>query len=354
MMPHRFLPNRVKRLYYGGSGIDRLRGASSPEDTLYPEDWIASCVIANSKNVPAGHGLSTVDVGDMSTLLFTDMLRNYGDAVLGPAHRAAFGDNPGFLSKLLDSAVRLPVQVHPDKAAAKRLFNSPYGKTEAWIIFATREIGERPYIYLGFNETLDEKVFRDESEAGVYERGLSMLHKFEVKPGDVYVVHGRLPHAIGPGVTMVEVMEPTDITINPERVCCGVELPTERRFARQTPENAIDLFDFTPRSIDDVRKMCCPEPEFMQTQGNGSLVRIIPRKGFNFFEAQRLSFSNRWEMDPVPEFRVGIVIKGSLSVRHAEGSLDLHSGDSFFIPYACEKCTLNGAADVIFLLPPLP
>jgi mannose-6-phosphate isomerase len=34
--------------------------------------------------------------------------------------------------------------------------------------------------------------------------------KLAVKPGDVYVVPGGLPHAIGNGVLMVEIMEPTD------------------------------------------------------------------------------------------------------------------------------------------------
>ena len=40
-----------------------------------------------------------------------------------------------------------------------------------------------------------------------------LLHRFEVRPGDVYWVEVGTPHAIGSGVFMVEVQEPADLTI---------------------------------------------------------------------------------------------------------------------------------------------
>ena len=53
----KFLPNRVRRLYLGGSGIDRMRGESVPADGYYPEDWIASCIEGNTREFQApGHG----------------------------------------------------------------------------------------------------------------------------------------------------------------------------------------------------------------------------------------------------------------------------------------------------------
>jgi mannose-6-phosphate isomerase len=350
-MPCKFSFNRVKRLYTGGSGIDRLRGAASPGDSNFPEDWIASCVKANSKDVPPDHGFSSYE-RDGRLLSFPDLLKESGPAILGKPHVAAYGSNPGFLSKLLDSAMRLPLQVHPDRETAKRLFHSPFGKTEAWIVFATREIkGERPYILLGFNETLDDAVFRRESEEGDYKRGLSMLHKFEVSPGDVYVVHGRLPHAIGPGVTMVEVMEPTDITINPERVCCDFELPLERRFAKLSPKDALDVFDYVPRSREETLKLCRPEPELVEKRGQGLLTRRIARDVFKFFEAQELSVEGRWLLNlDERSFRVGIVVSGEVKA----GPLSLKGGDSFFIPYDCGECVLEGSAKIVFLLPPKP
>ena len=61
-----------------------------------------------------------------------------------------------------------------------------------------------------------------------------MLNRIAVRPGDVIVIRGGLPHAIGPGVTMVEVMEPSDLVIVPEIDCCGVRLTEKQRFAGRT------------------------------------------------------------------------------------------------------------------------
>lgn len=347
--PCRFAPNRVKRLYTGGSGIDRLRGSPAPADGLFPEDWIASCVKANSRDVAPDHGLSRYEATD-GIHSFSALLQESGETVLGPAHVASYGANPGFLAKLLDASMRLPIQVHPDRQAAQRHFNSPFGKTEAWIIFATREVGgEKPYILLGFNNALDEAIFRRESLAGTYEHGLHMLHRFEVRPGEVYLVHGRMPHAIGPGITMVEVMEPTDITINPEKLVCGYELPIERRFARIDPQAALDILDYTPLARDQVLARCCPQQEVIVSRPEGVLTRRISRSTFPFFEVQELTIEGRWPLDlSLRSFRVGIVVSGQVRI----GDLVLGGGDSFFIPFACDRLELEGRATLQLLLPP--
>ena len=56
-----FAPNRVLRLYLGGSGIDRLCGIEPAEDTRYPENWIASCIEGNGRAYHSpGHGISRI------------------------------------------------------------------------------------------------------------------------------------------------------------------------------------------------------------------------------------------------------------------------------------------------------
>lgn len=72
--------------------------------------------------------------------------------------------------KYLDSAIRLPVQVHPTKEFSAKNFGSPYGKTEAWLILAKRD--DNAKLYFGFKDkinldtlkeyadrSLDEKIF---------------------------------------------------------------------------------------------------------------------------------------------------------------------------------------------------
>ena len=354
--PFAFRENRVRRLYHGGSGIDRLRGMPDGGDGRYPEDWIASCIDANAREfVAPDHGHSTALVGGRE-LPFPAFLRDHAEEILGPDHLARYGAIPAVLTKLLDAAVLLPMQVHPDNACAQRHFNSPYGKTEAWIILATRRIGGvNPYLLLGFNERLDPDRFRREALAGELPTALDMLHRIEVKPGDVYIVYGRMPHAIGPGITMVEVMEPTDYMVIPERNCFGVILSDEKRYGGLSPEDAMAVFDFTPASREDVIRRCCPHPEPMERRAEGTLERVISRRKERFFEAQRLRFSGRWELDLAERtMRVGIVAAGQLRLRSGATTMTLASGMSFLLPYATDQCELDGDAEVLFILPPAP
>ena len=60
----------------------------------------------------------------------------------------------GVLTKLIDSAERLTLQVHPDKPTALRLFQSQYGKTECWHILSGHPVnGEEPCIYYASSRT---------------------------------------------------------------------------------------------------------------------------------------------------------------------------------------------------------
>jgi phosphomannose isomerase type I-like protein len=58
---------------------------------------------------------------------------------LGEAHVTRFGHSTGLLVKLLDTAQRLPVHAHPDRAFAAEQLSSQFGKKEAWRVVATRQ-----------------------------------------------------------------------------------------------------------------------------------------------------------------------------------------------------------------------
>ena len=349
----RFLPNRVLRLYSGGSGIDRLRSAEQPEDNRYPEDWIASCIEGNGRAyLSPGHGISRI-LADGEIFPFPEFLQQHAEAILGPAHKARFGIRPGVLTKLLDSAERLPLQVHPTRAQARELFGVDYGKTEAWIILSTREIrGEKPYLLTGFRENFNAELFFRESREGVYEKGLEMLHKLPVRPGDVIVIHGGLPHAIGPGVTMVEVMEPSDLVIVPEKNCCGVLLDEEKRFSGLGPDKALSLFDGSVRSEAELRKRISPPRRHLESRAGGILSCLIPYSAVNgYFEAHHLKLSGKWEFRKrSPQtFRIGIVTRGALSWNDTE---TFRAGESFLIPFEMDSFRLSGTGEAIFILPP--
>ena len=65
LFPIKMKPNRVWRLYYGGKLIDKLCGGCG-EDANFPENWLASVVVADNPDrpgKPADEGLSKIDGG---------------------------------------------------------------------------------------------------------------------------------------------------------------------------------------------------------------------------------------------------------------------------------------------------
>ena len=142
--PMFFDRNRVFRVYQGGKLFHSFFGDEAVDGNL-PEEWIASKVKALNR-VPSGEneGLSFVEGTNIS---FASLLADHPDEMTG-------GKGFDILVKILDSAVRLPAQTHPDKPFSRQHFRSEYGKTESWLILDTRPDAS---IYYGFKEGVTRK-----------------------------------------------------------------------------------------------------------------------------------------------------------------------------------------------------
>lgn len=157
--PLRLASARARRTYLGGRLLDELHGIRPAADTHFPEDWICSTVRAvNAGRENLVEGLNVV-AGTQMTL--KEAIAAAPEAMLGAAHVAAWGLSPAVLVKLIDAAERLGVQVHPDKAKARELFGSPFGKTECWHIVGGRTVGgERPCVYMVFRPGVTRDAWR--------------------------------------------------------------------------------------------------------------------------------------------------------------------------------------------------
>ena len=113
---------------------------SAPEDSSFPEDWIGSTTraINEGREDIEDEGLSKVEINGESYYL-KDLMENFPDQILGDNHFKKYGATTQFLLKLLDSAIRLPLQCHPTIEFAKKHFNSNSGKTETYYILDIRE-----------------------------------------------------------------------------------------------------------------------------------------------------------------------------------------------------------------------
>ena len=107
------------------------------------------------------------------------------------------------LVKYLFTSEALSVQVHPSDAQAPA---GSRGKEECWYVTAARP-GAR--LAIGFIRTLEEDELRAAALDGSIER---LLGWREVMAGDFFYIPAGTVHAIGAGISLIEVQQNSDIT----------------------------------------------------------------------------------------------------------------------------------------------
>ena len=109
------------------------------------------------------------------------------------------------LVKYIFTSEALSVQVHPDDAQA-RAKGFPNGKTECWYILDA-EPGAT--LALGFRESVGAEALRAAALDGSIER---MMDWKPVRAGDFFYVPAGTVHAIGAGISLIEVQQQSDVT----------------------------------------------------------------------------------------------------------------------------------------------
>ena len=346
--------NRVWRTYLGGKMLDIREGKDDPKDSHFPEDWIASTTRAvnQGREEHTEEGLSSVGIEEEQYLL-SELLSAHPNELVGPDHYAQYGAQTQFLLKFLDSSVRLHIQVHPTVAFSQQHLNSNHGKTEAYVILAVRPGVEEPYILLGFQHPLP----REEFKRAVADQDIATLEscfeKIAVQPGDVFIVPGGMPHAIGPGVLMIEIMEPTDFVARLEFERGGYVLPEAARFMDRGIDFGMDMIDFKETSVDDIKERYFCSPRLLNEQAGGKEYVLIDTEQTPCFSVHRLRVDRTYDKQ-ADSFYVGIVTGGSGTLTAADQTLTVRQGDRFMVPFATESVTYraNEPLEVVLAFPP--
>lgn len=347
-------PNRVWRTYPGGRTLDTLDRRSGPTDGHFPEEWIASTTRAVNpgRDHAETEGLSTVRF-DGEAHLLRDLMAVHPEALLGKHHVASYGPQAGFLLKLLDSAVRLHLQAHPTLRFARERLNSPSGKTEAYLILSTRPEVREPYIYLGFQRPIGRAEFRRAVLDQDVDSMLGLFDRIPVSAGDVFLVPGGLPHAIGEGIFMIEIMEPTDFVVRFEFDRGGYVLPEEARFMGRDVDFALDMLDFTAYPTDRIREMTFCRSREVASWKDGSEEALIDKTQTPAFSLHRLRVSGMLTREG-HTFSAGIVTNGTGTIRAGNVEHAIRRGDRFLVPYRTgEICYRSGGIlEVVLAFPP--
>jgi mannose-6-phosphate isomerase len=333
MRPIRLEANQPRRFYRGGEAIARFRGAVITEDHV-PEDWVGSTTTIFGS---APLGLTTLPDGR----LLRDAVAADPERFLGPEHVAAFGPDPAVLVKLLDAGQRLPVHLHPDRAFASEHLGSPYGKSEAWLVL------QGGALQLGFRDEITADTLRSWFQTQDVTAMLAASNELHVDPGDCVYVPAGTPHAIGEGVFMVEVQEPSDLGVMlewegfvpPESATMGLELDTALGAIRRSAVSRDEIASWTRRSTD--------APELRP-----GARAVVPPEAAPFFGAEWLRSDPKVELEP--GFAVLVVVAGSGRLATDASELELAKGDTVLIPYAAGAGELTGPVEAIRCLPPRP
>ncbi len=348
------LPNRVWRTYSGGRTLDIMENKENPVDSHFPEDWIISTTNAINKGREefTEEGLSRTVIGSKEYFL-RDLFAEYPEIMLGEEHVASLRTNAGFLLKYLDSSIRLHMQCHPTAGFSRQHLNANAGKTEGYIILGHRE-GVDPYIYMGFQRSPDQQKFKEAITSQDTDYILSHFDKISVKAGDVFLVPGGLPHAIGEGVFMIEIMEPTDFAVRIEFERGGYVLPEESRFMGRDADFALSMFDFSEYSFTDLQKKFFVTPELIDEQPGGKRWSLFDKRYTNCFRAERIAVSG--EMTVAHSgFRSIIIESGCGTIESAGEEFEVSSGTRLLIPHNTKEFTVKAAETIqaIIALPPL-
>jgi len=341
--PTRLALNTPHRFYRGGERILAFRGLPVPEgfDGHRPEDWIASTTRLFAEG---GDGITRLPGGnDLPGALATEPT-----AWLGAEHVEAHGVVPGLLTKLLDSGERLPVHSHPDRSFAKAHLHCDNGKTEAWIVL---EADPGATVWLGFREEIDPDTLAELVEAQD-ERLLAALNPVQVQRGDAVLVPGGQPHAIGEGILLLELQEPTDLSVMLEHERFGLEeahafLGLDRPLALRS----VDHGPLTPGALAGLR---C---RWTDVRGAGA---ALPTEAEAYFRAQVVR-----PTDPSPAasvtvgaaFAVTVVVegRGTLATEYGAASgapIEIAGGDVLLVPHGAGGVRVTGDVTVIRCMPP--
>lgn len=334
MKPLALRPNQLHRFYRGGARIAELRGVPHHDDHA-PEDWVGSVTTTFGSDE---EGLSRLEDGRLLAEAIAAEPANF----LGPAHVERRGADPGLLVKLLDAGERLPVHFHPDRRFARDRLGSPYGKSEAWVVVAAD--GDEPAVHLGLRGAVDADTLAGWVERQEISELLGALNRVPVAAGDTFFVPAGLLHAIGEGLLIVELQEPSDLSVLLEWEGFELDGPAEGHLGLgfDSALSAAGIDRLAPGRLDVLRGS-------REAEADG-IERLFPPEADAFFRAQRIR--------PLPSctldrgFSIVVVLEGEGRLSTEAGGLALARGDTVLVPWVAGEASIEGEVEALRCLPP--
>jgi mannose-6-phosphate isomerase len=181
------------------------------------------------------------------------------------------GSEPQLLVKFLFTSERLSIQVHPDDRLARKS-GLGRGKDEAWIVL---DAGPASTIGLGLSRPAGKGELR---EAAIDGRIESMVDWRPVTTGDAYYSPAGTIHAIGAGLSLLEIQQNSDVTYRLYDYGRPRELHLDEALEAAQPERRIERS--VPSAIAPDHLHLAGGPAFQVEQLSGEATgRLSPAQG---------------------------------------------------------------------------
>jgi mannose-6-phosphate isomerase len=209
------------------------------------------------------------------------------------------------LIKYLFPSQALSVQVHPDDDYA-RTHEQGSGKTEMWLVLSA---AHKSFIILGWAPGLTKQDIVKELEAGNFR---PVLRTIRPKPGDVYFIPSGTVHALGPGVSVLEIQQNSDITY---RLYDWDRLDKTGTPRQLHVGKALDVLDFEPSADHRIQP-----------------IRVMHETGScEYLCACRYFAVCRWDLNKKTEFVSDPSRFWVLNVIAGQGSLEWPDADPIWL-----------------------
>jgi mannose-6-phosphate isomerase len=312
LYPLELRPVQVEKVW-GGRHIPELFNLASPADRLIGEAWVVWDQLL-------------VQNGALRGLCLTDLVRAQPLSILGSRLAAVRESLFPLLVKFLDARSTLSVQVHPDDHYAQVHEEEPFGKAEAWYVLDA-EPGAR--LIHGVKHPMSRAEAMLAIQAGRLQEALAYVG---VAPGDVIMNVPGTIHALGGGIVLYEVQQPSDLTYR---------LYDWDRNDPSRPlhiDKSLDVAHLEPYTTHKVKPLVMAEDGGMR-----SLLCACEH-----FALERLTVRSVMEELPAGcSFHVLTVLEGTGSVRHAAPSATevcLSPGGSLLVPAAVQRYELQATS----------
>lgn len=306
MYPLKFKPYLCTKVW-GGEKIAPFKGIYTTRNRI-GESWEISAV--------EGH-VSVVENGPLAGKSLTDLMNEYGAALVGRKVFEKYGMEFPLLIKFIDAKDDLSVQVHPTDEQAARIRPDLKGKTEMWYVVGADKGAK-------LLSGLTQEITPEEYEEKVNDKTITdVLGRYDVHSGDVFFLPAGRIHAIGAGTFVAEIQQTSDITY---RIYDYGRLGLDGKPRELHIEQAKAAIDYT----------VFPDYRTKYSKVKNEETPLVSCKYFttNLFDIDKPVSKNLSALD---SFVVVICVggKGVLVDNEGDGSvhrIELHQGETLLVP----------------------